>query len=622
VTELFLEDAVENTGYGNVANDMLEESGDRVQVVEDGEESTAAAVLEGGAYSDRTMNVMENFYLNTIPYDLIMHIVRYELLETTSKQIGAILIFVPGMEEIRRVIGMLEGCRELSGLSVALPMHSSLSFDDLQKAFRRPKPGMRKIIVSTNICETGVTIEDVDLVVDTGFVKSVEWNEVTELSRLRMHYCSVAESLQRRGRAGRVRAGRCYHLFPKSIFRPAVGKAADGNVLYSFSMKARPDPEMARAPLTSPILNLIDQEFEPALLMSAVGNTVKPSKLKNALNTLIELGAVTVLDQLEDISPATSNSMDGLDSLSYKYKPTALGRMLAVLPCDPRSGKILLAARKLGCLPSAAVYVASLDCKNVFMRTSFSDSFYRDRFMKNTESDAAAIVNAYSEWLGSSSKHKWCRENGISMPAMVQVDGITKDLVKALESRGGTQAASDSSNQAKTTYCHTCKHNVGMHTCITGGSLEALIAAIASGMGNNISFRSSPPESSRLTFTSDVRKGGSHCVIGKSSLVQDPGDWILYCGKMANDSGRQSVSNVTAVSPSIAVLFSPWTKYFIGDGTIIVGTGIGVKIRPQSLVALRKLKAAWDSLLCDDAVLCSNYDESQLMDVIRRYIIT
>jgi HrpA-like RNA helicase len=653
VTALFLEDAIEDTGYGSAADanggssgssgnngglrkDEWEEASTAVSSEEDvlleGTTGMASGAPSTANYSTRTIDVMDNFYLNSIPYDLITHIVHYELIVSSStgrSGHGAVLIFVPGMEEIRRVIGMLQGHRELSRVCVPLPMHSSLSFEELQRAFRRVEFGKRKVIVSTNICETGVTIEDVDLVIDTGFVKSVEWNEVTELSRLRMHYCSVAESMQRRGRAGRVRAGRCYHLFPQCIFRASSQPQQNP---YAFSMKARPDPEMARAPLTSPILNLIDQGFPPSLLLCAVGDTVKIAKLRNALNTLLELGAITAaaappvvlcisepevekekegeveveVEAGQDKSApggGISSSSEESSLCDMKYSPTALGRMLAVLPCDPRSGKILLAARKLGCLPSAAVYVASLDCKNVFMRKDFSDSFFRDKFMKKSESDAIAIVNAFSEWLGSASKHRWSRENGIVMAAMSQLDGIAKDLTRSLE-----QFDKNSTHNKKSTsvlgggsaYCNTCKYNVGMHTCQVAGTSEALHAAIACGMGNNVSYRASPPESAKITYMTGARKTGAYCTIGRASLVSDPGEWIIYSGKMANDSGRQSVSNVCAVDVSTVLLFSPWTKYYICDGTIIVGGGIGVKCKPQSLVALRRLKVAWEYALCHD----------------------
>lgn len=99
--------------------------------------------------------------------------------------------------------------------------------------------------------------------------------------------------------------------------------------------------------------------------------------------------------------------------LLCRYSVTPLGRVLAALPCDARSGKILLAARQLGCLKAAAVFVASLDSKNIFLRDQHSDVFFLSQYGKKSESDAVAVVNAYSEWSKvQGNKWKWSATNG------------------------------------------------------------------------------------------------------------------------------------------------------------------------------------------------------------------
>ncbi len=161
-------------------------------------------------------------------------------------------MFLPGLDEIHRIIAMINDDVDVSHRCVPIAMHSSLSANDLQKAFRPVDKNKRKLVVSTNICETGVTIEDVDLVIDTCLVKSLLWNEVTETSKLQLHICSYAEALQRRGRAGRVRMGKCIHLFPRKRMDPEF----DGEPGH---MRKMPEPEMKRAPLTACILSLTDQ---------------------------------------------------------------------------------------------------------------------------------------------------------------------------------------------------------------------------------------------------------------------------------------------------------------------------------------------------------------------------
>lgn len=580
-----------------------------------------------------------NLDLSCINYELIFHVLKFELLRTDSASVGAILVFMPGMEEIRRLAEMVENDNDLFRLCETVPMHSALSFQELQKAFRRAGRNKRKLVISTNICETGVTIEDVDLVLDTGFVKSIEWNQVTEISRLRMHHCSIAEATQRRGRAGRVRPGRCIHLFPRyfvenvsvaisSTSAPThddggVSGGDDGRGGRSISkddkcrMKRRPDPEIKRAPLTAPILSLIDQGFSPSLLLSAPGNVLAASKLENATQTLVDLGAIVVSGASVSLDKQESIADDGRDSnrerqdvLSGHYLTTPLGKSLALLPCSPSSGIILLAARKLNCLEAAAVFVASLDCKSVFLRTDKPVAYFRQRFGKKTESDAGAIVNVYSEWSLAESKYKWCQTHGISMPAMSHLVKVVHDLLRVVSGHDGDHSTSNcnitgsgkhgSSSNKSNKQCITCLTNVGMHTCVTGGgSLEALHAAITSGVGKNISFRANTKDSSSdkdAVFLSG-NKSTTYCRVHATSLVASPGDFIVYYSQMKNQSGKQSLINVSSVNLFTALLFVPWSKYYIGDGTIIIGRGIGVKCKPQTLVLLRGLKTEWERSL-------------------------
>ena len=572
------------------------DSGSHINFAESFEDETLGSeddVKEVAMLND----AFKNLDLCRINYGLLHQVIKYELLRTDGDTTGAILVFMPGLEEIRQISQMIESDNSLRHLCDTLPMHSSLSFQDLQRAFRRAGPGKRKLVISTNICETGVTIEDVDLVIDTGFVKSIEWNQVTEISRLRMHHCSIAEATQRRGRAGRVRPGRCVHLFPR-YFVESCSSGDDGK-LENTRMKRRPDPEIKRAPLTSPILSLIDQGFKPSLLLTAPGNVLSTSKLENATRTLVDLGAI-ILSESSQLTSSEGNG-DGngnQDILSEHYRTTPLGKCLALLPCSPSSGIILIAARKLSCLEAAAVFVASLDCKSVFMKCDNSTAFFRQKFGKKTESDAAAIVNVYSEWHRAESKYRWCQTNSISMPAMSHLVKVVKDLLRVVGCSDTKLQSQTDSKQKSYEQCTTCLSNIGMHTCVTGsGTIECLHAAITSGVGKNVSFCSSPAADGKPATYLSGNKSTTHCRIHISSLATNPGDWIVYYSQMKNQSGRQSLLNVSSINLFTALLFVPWVKFYIGDGTIIIGRGIGIKCKPQTIVALRRLKAKWEKSL-------------------------
>ena len=136
---------------------------------------------------------------------------------------GAILVFLPGMGSISSIHDSLVFGRGLKMEEAAvaeellwvLPLHSTMSPADQQKVFHRPPPGKVKVVLSTNICETSITIDDVVCVVDTARVNETGYDPVTGTAYLREEWCSQAARRQRAGRAGRVRPGECWSLITR-----------------------------------------------------------------------------------------------------------------------------------------------------------------------------------------------------------------------------------------------------------------------------------------------------------------------------------------------------------------------------------------------------------------------
>ena len=172
-----------------------------------------------------------------VNYELIADLLRYIC---TSLEEGAILVFLPGFKEITtamEAIGKLDYFRENN--AVIHPLHSTLSSAEQTAIFQRPPDGKRKIgqciryvinshcpplislflfpfhhkVLSTNIAETSITIDDVVFVIDTGRVKENRYDELNKMPTLTECWVSKASSKQRRGRAGRVRPGFCWHLY-------------------------------------------------------------------------------------------------------------------------------------------------------------------------------------------------------------------------------------------------------------------------------------------------------------------------------------------------------------------------------------------------------------------------
>lgn len=138
---------------------------------------------EETVYSKRTRLAIRRMDENKINYEVMTTLLEYIAMsanerqtdQTTIPDSGAILIFLPGMPEIRKLHDILASHHIFSDEKkyILIPLHSLISTENQEKVFDLPPAGMRKIILSTNIAETGVTIEDVTIVIDTGMVKEV-----------------------------------------------------------------------------------------------------------------------------------------------------------------------------------------------------------------------------------------------------------------------------------------------------------------------------------------------------------------------------------------------------------------------------------------------------------------
>jgi len=146
------------------------------------------------------------------------------------------------MQEISTLSEILLGSGDLRRHRCkVLPLHSSLSTEQQQEIFNRPPPGMRKVVIATNIAETSITIDDIVFVIDSCKVKETHYDPSNKMESLVETWSSQASARQRRGRAGRVQEGYCWHLVTK--FRM--------DKLEPFQI-----PEMKRTPLDELILQI------------------------------------------------------------------------------------------------------------------------------------------------------------------------------------------------------------------------------------------------------------------------------------------------------------------------------------------------------------------------------
>ena len=231
--------------------------------------------------------------------DLVSELVKYI---HKNKAAGAVLIFVPGWEEIQTLRMMLQGEDSLE----LFPLHGSMSAEDQKKIFKpTQKVGHRKIVIATNIAESSITVNDVVYVVDCGRSKMMTYDPENNVSALTVGWISAANARQRMGRAGRVRSGEVFKLFSKKR-----------ESLFTEFMV----PEITRVRLEQVMLKLKMLKFEDDFF-SQLMDKPEDVLIRTAHQTLIDIGAYH-----DD----------------HTSQLTALGRTLGHLSSDPRHWNIFL----------------------------------------------------------------------------------------------------------------------------------------------------------------------------------------------------------------------------------------------------------------------------------------
>jgi len=243
-----------------------------------------------------------------------------------SDKPGDVLIFLPGEQEITHVINAIRllGYRDLK----CLPLFSRLPMEE-QMAIYRAHPGVRHVVVSTNIAETSLTVPGVTVVIDSGLARMTDFNTRTGIGSLTVEEISQASAVQRTGRAGRIEPGRCIRLYSEVDFR---------------ERREFTPPEIQRSDLADVVLQMILMGI-PSIHTFDFMDPPEHDSFEQALRTLRTLGA-----------------------LDRREKLTDLGFKMAHLPLDPKISRMLLTAEDFDCVAEVAVIASFLSLKDPFYR--------------------------------------------------------------------------------------------------------------------------------------------------------------------------------------------------------------------------------------------------------------
>lgn len=247
---------------------------------------------------------------------------------------GDILVFLPGMGEIRKVASLLE--QTLPATTELHLLHGDLPLPKQVAAIQPSPHKKRKVVLATSIAETSLTIEGVSIVIDGGFARVPKFVPRTGLTTLDTVAVSQAGADQRRGRAGRLGPGVCYRLW----------SAAD-----QLQLPPRQNPEIFEADLTSLVLETAIWGAKDATTLQWL-DTPPPAALALAKDLLLRLQAIT---------PA------GL--------PTAHGKALAALGIHPRLGHLVMRGQELGHAMTACALASLLSERDILkpMQLSWGD---------------------------------------------------------------------------------------------------------------------------------------------------------------------------------------------------------------------------------------------------------
>uniref|UniRef100_W5LHS4 RNA helicase n=1 Tax=Astyanax mexicanus TaxID=7994 RepID=W5LHS4_ASTMX len=428
-----LEDIVEETGY------VLEEDSDYSQrFVEEEEEVSVSVTQKGGKtlqhqemimrdsagwdlgpeldhFSSRTRRALQYMNPNKINMDLILDLLAYLDKSPQFAEVnGAVLVFLPGLAHIQQLYDLLTTDKRFSARDryKLIALHSTLSSQDQASAFTVPPAGVRKIVLSTNIAETGVTIPDVVFVIDTGRTKENRYHESSQMSSLVETFVSKASALQRQGRAGRVRSGFCFRLYPKFRFNSFID--------YS-------KPEILRVPLEELCLHIMKCEYgSPEEFLSRALDAPQQQAVCNAVGLLRKIGACE----------------------QETHTLTPLGHHLAALPVNVKIGKMLIFGAILGCLEPIATVAAAMSEKSPFstpMSRKEEANLARD-VLAVADSDHLTIYNAYLGWRnarieGTRTEMSYCRKHFLNRTALITIENVKQELIRMVEQTGFTRTS-------------------------------------------------------------------------------------------------------------------------------------------------------------------------------------
>ncbi|XP_076867546.1 3'-5' RNA helicase YTHDC2 isoform X2 [Brachyhypopomus gauderio] len=514
------------------AADLLES---HISSLEAGQlDETRLVQASGGELSAEEQELLKAYHHSfddeKVDLDLIMHLL-YRICQ--SSEDGAILIFLPGYDEIvglrDRIVYEDKRFVEHQHRYQVFTLHSNMQTSDQRKVLKPTSNGVRKIILSTNIAETSITINDVVFVIDSGKVKEKAFDALNHVTMLKMVWISKASALQRKGRAGRCRPGVCFHLFSRLRFH---------------NMLEHQVPQLLRMPLQELCLHTKLLAPVSSSIAEFLAKAPEPPHLVTVKNAVQMLKSIDAMDPWEDL--------------------TEMGYHLADMPVEPHLGKMVLCAVVLKCLDPILTIACTLAYRDPFVLPSQASQKRaamqcRRRFSANTFSDHMALLRAFQAWQKARNdgwERSFCEKNFLSQATMEMIIGMRTQLLGQLRALGFVRARGggdirDVNLNSENWAVVKAALVAGMYPSLVhldrqrqtlGGAKERKVRLHHTSVLSQPQYKKIPPANAQATAVQSL-----------------PTDWLLY-DEMTRAHRIASVRCCTVVTPLTVAVFGGCAK--------------------------------------------------------------
>lgn len=315
-----------------------------------------------------------------------------------------ILVFLSGKEDIDACSrGLAQKVFEFSddatigGLEIC-PLHASLPIFEQSKAFLRPKAGIRKVVISTNVAETSVTVDGVKYVVDSGVVKMKKRANMTGLKTLSVSEISKSQAWQRSGRAGREHAGKCFRLYTEDMFE---------------KMKQDTEPEILRVDLAEVVIQLLALGVENVSQFDFL-QSPSQSALNSALQELSNLEAIVI------------------NKTTKKLELSEKGKRMSSLPVEPAYASLLLRAIELDCVKQIATVVA-MGVETPFFNVVSQDARDARKRFAHVTGDHITHLHLLKAFEAAPDKKRFAWENFVRLEVLSHATKAKEQIVEICE---------------------------------------------------------------------------------------------------------------------------------------------------------------------------------------------